>query len=76
MPRPRKYPRELIDRGIRLVFESGWRGGRRLSGTRVDKDPTLGILHGDDCYTAMTGTFRYAHGSGWNAVRSRLPVPL
>jgi len=23
MPRPRKYPQELIDRGIRLVFESG-----------------------------------------------------
>ena len=23
MPRPRKYPNELIERGIRLVFESG-----------------------------------------------------
>ena len=23
MPRPRKYPEELIERGIRLVFESG-----------------------------------------------------
>jgi transposase len=23
MPRPRKYPEELIDRGVRLVFESG-----------------------------------------------------
>lgn len=23
MPRPRKYPQELVDRGIRLVFESG-----------------------------------------------------
>jgi transposase len=23
MPRPGKYPQELIDRGIRLVFESG-----------------------------------------------------
>jgi len=23
MPRPRKYPQELIDRGIRLVFGSG-----------------------------------------------------
>ena len=23
MPRPRKYPQELIDRGIRFVFESG-----------------------------------------------------
>jgi transposase len=23
MPRPRKYPRELLDRGARLVFESG-----------------------------------------------------
>ena len=24
MPRPRKYPEELLDRGVRLVFESGW----------------------------------------------------
>jgi transposase len=23
MPRPRKYPEELLDRGVRLVFESG-----------------------------------------------------
>jgi transposase len=23
MPRPRKYPDELMDRGVRLVFESG-----------------------------------------------------
>jgi transposase len=23
MPRPRKYPQELMDRGVRLVFESG-----------------------------------------------------
>ena len=23
MPRPRKYPQELIDRGVRLVLESG-----------------------------------------------------
>jgi transposase len=23
MPRPRKYPEELVERGIRLVFESG-----------------------------------------------------
>ena len=23
MPRPRKYPRELIDRGVRLAIESG-----------------------------------------------------
>ena len=23
MPRGRKYPQELIDRGVRLVFESG-----------------------------------------------------
>jgi transposase len=23
MPRPRKYPDELLDRGVRLVFESG-----------------------------------------------------
>ena len=23
MSRPRKYPEELIDRGIRMVFESG-----------------------------------------------------
>jgi transposase len=23
MPRPRKYPQELIDRGVRLVIESG-----------------------------------------------------
>jgi transposase len=23
MPRPRKYPDELIERGVRLVFESG-----------------------------------------------------
>jgi transposase len=23
MPRPRKYPEELMDRGVRLVFESG-----------------------------------------------------
>ena len=23
MPRPRKYPPELLDRGARLVFESG-----------------------------------------------------
>ena len=23
MPRPRKYPPELLDRGVRLVFESG-----------------------------------------------------
>jgi transposase len=24
MPRPRKYPPELLGRGARLVFESGW----------------------------------------------------
>ena len=23
MPRPRKYPDELMERGVRLVFESG-----------------------------------------------------
>ena len=23
MPRPRKYPEELMERGVRLVFESG-----------------------------------------------------
>ncbi|WP_028060565.1 transposase [Candidatus Solirubrobacter pratensis] len=23
MPRPRKYPEELLDRGVRVVFESG-----------------------------------------------------
>jgi transposase len=23
LPRPRKYPEELLDRGVRLVFESG-----------------------------------------------------
>ena len=23
MPRPRKYPQELMDRGVRLVLESG-----------------------------------------------------
>jgi transposase len=23
MPRPRKYPQELIDRGVRLAIESG-----------------------------------------------------
>jgi transposase len=23
MPRPRKYPEELVERGVRLVFESG-----------------------------------------------------
>jgi transposase len=23
MPRPRKYPEELLERGVRLVFESG-----------------------------------------------------
>jgi transposase len=37
MPRPRKYPEELLERGVRLVFESG----RPIAHVAAD----LGIHH-------------------------------
>jgi hypothetical protein len=53
MPRPRKYPDELLDRGVRLVFESqrpiaqwiahaGWGvPGQALAGLVVEPSPQV-----------------------------------
>jgi len=56
MPRPRKYPEELLERGVRMVFESGRPIAQVAADLGVHREALRKRVRQAECGSSFGGT--------------------